>query len=417
MKIYKFGGASIKDVEGIKNVGNILKQNSLSEAVIVVSAMGKMTNAFEKVVEAVIQSTDLTPSLNFIKNYHYEVVEDLFDEDTATKRHVAQLFLHLEQEISTLKTDNYDFVYDQIVSYGELLSTTIVSDYLNTIGIKNRWLDARNLIKTDNTFRDAKVNWKLSQERIQEDIQSNQVYLVQGFLGGTTEGDTTTLGREGSDYTAGIFAYCLDAEDVVIWKDVAGVMNADPRVFSKTTVLNEISYEETIEMAFYGASVVHPKTIQPLKRKRIPLFVKSFLNPHKTGTKVSNGMSLNPNVPCYILKKNQILVSIASKDFSFIVEDNVRQIFQWLHEYQLNVSLIQNSAISFSVCLDNKFRKFDQFLDKIKVAFDVEYHENVDLYTIRHFTPEAVKEIESKGVRLLRQTTQETTQIVIASDS
>lgn len=416
MRVYKFGGASIQNADGVKNIASIVKKSAAQNMVIVISAMGKMTNAFEELVQAIIKSENFEEELNRIRNYHVSIIDELYEEPSLVRQHVSQLFMHLESEISNLRSSQYDYIYDQIVSYGELLSTTIVSDYLNSVGIPNQWTDVRNLIKTDDCFRDAKVNWELTKARIGEEIKPNRIYVIQGFLGGTTEGDTTTLGREGSDYTAGIFAYCLDAEDVTIWKDVDGVLNADPRVFSDNTLLKQISYEETIEMAFYGASVVHPKTIQPLQSKEIPLYVKSFVNPSSKGTKVSRGVALSPKIPCYIVKKNQILISIASKDFSFIVEDNIRFIFQLLHEYQLKVSLIQNSAISFSVCVDNKFKQFDTFLAKIASLFRVQFHKGVDLYTIRHFTDKSIQEIEQKGIRLLRQTTQETTQIVIQSN-
>lgn len=417
MRIYKFGGASVKDANGVKNVAKILQLNSNQSLVLVISAMGKMTNAFEELVAAVLSKNEVEEKLDFIKNYHQEIINSLFDDSKVSQKKVDALFLELKSTIENLQSEEYDFVYDQLVCFGELLSTTIVSCYFDEVGISNSWKDVRKLIATDNTYRDAKIDWELTEKQIQDEIDTDSISLVQGFLGGNSEGETTTLGREGSDYTAGIFAYCLNAEDVSIWKDVDGVLNADPRVFESTTLLEQISYEETIEMAFYGASVIHPKTIQPLQSKEIPLWVKSFVNPKAKGTKVSRGVNLHPLVPCYIVKKNQILLSVSTKDFSFVVEDNISYLFKLLHKYQLKVSLIQNSAISFSVCVDNKFNHFDTFVNEIESLFKVRYVKDVELYTIRHFTDSALDEIQERGVSLLTQTTQETTQIVVKSTS
>jgi aspartate kinase len=311
------------------------------------------------------------------------------------------------------ESKSYDFVYDQLVSFAEFLSTKIVSYYLNEIGIDNSWLDVRNAIKTNSDFRDAKVDWAVTEQQILKNVQPHKLYITQGFLGKNENQKTTTLGREGSDYTAGIFAYCLDAESVTIWKDVEGVLNADPRYFNDTDLLEQISYTEAIELAFYGASVIHPKTLQPLQKKDIPLRVKSFVNPKNDGTKVSRGVQIFPETPCFIVKKDQILLSISSLDFSFIVERNISEIFNLLHEYKMKVNLIQNSAISFSVCLEDKHKKFDGLLDELKDKFKIDFHKEVTLYTIRHFTEEAIKKIEKDNKLLLKQLTQETVQIVI----
>jgi len=310
-------------------------------------------------------------------------------------------------------SQRYNYVYDQIICFGELLSTRIVSAYLKTAQIENNWLDVRNYIKTDSNYRDAKVNWTLTQQIITKKVAMHQLNVTQGFLAGNDTENTTTLGREGSDYTAGIFAYCLNAESVTIWKDVAGVLNADPRVFDETTLLEQISYEEAIEMAFYGASVIHPKTIQPLQSKEIPLYVKSFLNPTAPGTKVSKGAALVPYIPCFIVKKNQVFVSISANDFSFMVENNLSYIFKKLHDYKLKVNLIQNSAISFSICIDNKFGNFDAFFTALKNEFKIEYQKDVDVYTIRHFNTKTKDTITKFGKTLLSQTNKETIQIVL----
>jgi aspartate kinase len=311
-------------------------------------------------------------------------------------------------------SQRFNYVYDQIVCFGELLSTKIVSAYLTKIGVENNWFDVRNYIKTDSNYRDAKVDWDLTQDLISRKLDASKLNITQGFIAANDTENTTTLGREGSDYTAGIFAYCLAAENVTIWKDVPGVLNADPRVFQDTILLEQISYEEAIEMAFYGASVIHPKTLQPLERKEIPLLVRSFINPKGMGTSVTKGKGLVPLIPCFIVKKDQILVSISALDFSFMVENNLSYIFQKLHDYQLKVNLIQNSAISFSVCIDNKFKNFDAFYNALKTEFKIEVHKEVDLYTVRHFNNKAIASIEEKGTSLLTQVNKETIQIVLA---
>ncbi|MCL4163967.1 UNVERIFIED_CONTAM: hypothetical protein GTU68_054542, partial [Idotea baltica] len=269
---------------------------------------------------------------------------------------------------------------------------------------------------TDSNYRDAKVDWQLTQSLITSKVNASKINITQGFIAANDTENTTTLGREGSDYTAGIFAYCLNAESVTIWKDVPGVLNADPRVFNDTTLLKQISYEEAIEMAFYGASVIHPKTLQPLQNKEIPLLVRSFVNPKEKGTRISKGSYLEPLIPCFIVKKDQILVSISALDFSFMVENNISYIFKKLHDYQLKVNLIQNSAISFSVCIDNKFNKFDDFYNELKKEFKIEVQKGIDLFTVRHFTDDAIAKIEEKGTPLLTQVNKETIQIVLAAN-
>lgn len=414
MKVYKFGGASIKDAENIQNVGRILKQEGTDNCLLVISAMGKMTNAFENIVDSYCYRKEtLDTSLEFVVEFHKKLIDDLFEKGDPIHEKVANLFRELNDFLAMNTSKEYDFLYDQIVCYGELISTTIVSDYFNKVGIDSVWNDVRTLIKTNNEFRDATVNWESTHFCINKSIDRSKLNIVQGFLGGDAEGNTTTLGREGSDYTSGIFAYCLDADQVTIWKDVQGVLNADPRVFTETQLLEQVSYEETIEMAFYGASVIHPKTIQPLQSKEIPLFVRSFVDLNSPGTKVSRGVAIKPLMPCFIVKKNQILISISTLDFSFMVEDNISHIFKLLHQYHLRVNLIQNSAISFSVCVDNKFNHFDEFYEKIQSSYKVTITKNVDLYTVRHFTDEATKSVNALGTSLLTQINKETAQIII----
>ena len=417
MKIYKFGGASVKDASNIKNIATILQNEGTKNTLIVISAMGKMTNAFEDVVDAYYQKlAELPIKLDFIEEFHKNIMDELFDKEDPIYGKVDILFSELSWFLERNTSQRYNYVYDQIICFGELLSTRIVSAYLSKIGIENNWFDVRNYIKTDSNYRDAKVNWELTERIITNKVDSQKLNITQGFIAANDTENTTTLGREGSDYTAGIFAYCLNATNVTIWKDVEGVLNADPRVFEETTLLKQISYEETIEMAFYGASVIHPKTIQPLQEKEIPLFVRSFIQPKGVGTKVSRGTTLEPYIPCLIVKKNQVLVSIAANDFSFIVENNISYLFQKLHDYSLKVNLIQNSAISFSICVDNKFNNFDAFYRELQNEFKINFQKKVDLYTIRHFNDAIVEEISKKGTPLLRQTNKETVQIVLGAN-
>jgi aspartate kinase len=415
MKIFKFGGASIKDALGVKNVANILQQEGASNCLLVISAMGKMTNAFENIVNSYVNNDQekLVESIDFTINYHTKIINDLFQDEHVIHQNITILFGEMIHFLAKNIAKEYDYLYDQIVCYGELLSTTIVSEYLTDIGVTNTWKDVRKLVITDAVYRDATLNWLETEQLIKTQIDSSKLTIVQGFIGGNSNGNTTTLGREGSDYTAAIFAYCLDAKNVTIWKDVLGVLNADPREFKETQLLNQISYEETIEMAFYGASVIHPKTIKPIQNKQIPLYVRSFNDLNSPGTKVSSGITIEPIVPCFIVKKNQVLVSISTRDFSFMVEDNISDIFKLLHTYQLRVNLIQNSAISFSVCVDNSFNHFDQFYDQIKLVFKASFIKGVDLYTVRHFTNNSLNKIYNLGRSILSQINKNTAQIII----
>jgi len=413
IKVFKFGGASVKDAEGVKNLIKVLNETGSENKLIVISAMGKTTNALEVVVKDYLETTKIPDSLEEVTDYHRNIITALFPNKEATVySKVETLFTELENFLQHNKSNQYDFVYDQIVSFGELLSTTIVSEYLNSQHIDTTWLDARNFIKTDSTYRDAQVNWSKTQHRIQENIDPKKLNIIQGFIASDPNNFTTTLGREGSDYSAAIIAYCLNAENVTIWKDVPGVLNADPRFFEKAQLLNNISYEEAIELAFYGASVIHPKTLQPLQQKEIPLFVRSFLNPSEEGTLVSKGKTIFPEIPCFIVKKDQVLISLSSLDFSFMVEENISEIFRLFHQYQMKVDLIQNSAISFRVCVDNRFNQLEKLIQHLKARFKVTYKTGVSLYTIRHFNEEAINSLEKDKTVLLKQLTQNTVQLV-----
>ncbi len=419
MRIFKFGGASVKDAAGIRNVYDVLQKTGYEDVLLVVSAMGKTTNALEAVINNYFKkSASLQASVQEVRKYHNQILLDLFDDDKHDVfSDVGKLFADLEYFLKNNKSPNYNFVYDQIVSYGELVSTTILSHFMNFSGIKTQWLDIRNFIKTDANYRDANVDWDLTQKNISKNIKKKNLNITQGFLGSDENNFTTTLGREGSDYSAAILAYCLNAESVTIWKDVPGVMNADPRFFENAVLLNQISYREAIELAFYGASVIHPKTLQPLQKKEIPLFVKSFINPLLPGTSVSKGQDLEPHLPCFIVKKNQLLISLSSIDFSFIMEENISEIFALLHKYKIKVHLIQNSAISFSICVDDKFGNFNALNQTLSGKFSVSYNENVSLYTIRHFDEKAAKVVEKDKQVLLKQVSRETMQIVTKENS
>jgi aspartate kinase len=416
MKVFKFGGASVKDAAGVKNVAQVIKTTQEKELLIVVSAMGKMTNALEVVVTDYFRSPEnIEASVQVVYDYQHDILSNLFP-NTAHPifGRVKELFLEMKRFLASTKSQNHAYVYDQVVSYGELVSSAIVATYLASEGLENTLLDVRSCIKTDGNYRDAKVDWEQTQLHIVNKVAPSKITITQGFLGSESENNfTTTLGREGSDYTAAIFAYCLNAASVTIWKDVPGVLNADPRYFSDTTLLHHISYREAIELAFYGASVIHPKTLQPLQRKEIPLYVKSFLAPLEAGTCVGKGVALDPMTSCFILKRDQVLISLSSLDFSFIMEDSISEVFRWLHEYKMKVELIQNSAISFSVCVDNKFDNLNPLLAKLRANFEVKWNEGVTLYTVRHSQPEEIRAlIENKNV-LLKQESRETVQLVI----
>ena len=415
MQIFKFGGASVKDAAGVRNVAKILEKVGYAHSLIVISAMGKTTNALEVVVNNYFKApAQLPESLQTIKDFHYQIIRELFsDENHPVYWKVDGLFAELSSFLERNKSPKHSFVYDQVIGFGELLSTTIISQYLNDNDIKNNWIDVRNLIKTDSNYRDAGINWEETQTNISNNINKSLLNITQGFLGSDANFFTTTLGREGSDYTAAIFAYCLNAKSVTIWKDVPGVLNADPRYFQHTQLLRKIPYQEAIELAFYGASVIHPKTLQPLQQKEIPLYVRSFVNPTEEGSAVCNVASLEPKVPCFILKKDQILLSLSSRDFSFIMEEGISYIFKSLHKAQMKVSVIQNSAISFSVCVENKFDTLPELLEKLEERFKVSVTEGVTLYTIRHATEAAINEVATGKNVLLKQVSSDTVQMII----
>ncbi len=416
INVFKFGGASVKDAQGVRNVATVLEQTQQANLVIVISAMGKMTNTLEGVVNCYFNAPEkVKQAIEDIKAYHQGISQEIFtDLNAPVFRQIQELITTLSSFLNTNKSTNKAYVYDQVVGYGELLSTTIVSAYLTQMAIKNTWVDIRSCIVTDPNFREASVDWQTTKQHIVKNIAPTGITITQGFLAAeATNNFTTTLGREGSDYTAAILAYCLSAASVTIWKDVPGVLNADPRFFKTTTLLHHISYREAIELAFYGASVIHPKTLQPLQKKEIPLFVKSFYDPLSPGTCVGKGVTLDPKTACFILKKGQVLLSLSSLDFSFIVEKNISDVFTLLDKNKMKVSLIQNSAISFSVVIDNTYNNLDVLLTSLRSTFRVSWNEDVTLYTIRHASSNDIKSLIQNKEVLLKQESRETVQVVI----
>ena len=411
MRVYKFGGASVKDAVGVRNVASILQAESDVNLIIVISAMGKTTNALESIVNAYYGGH--TPSLESLKQYHFDIMNQLFERNHPIYDEVNNLFVEIEWVIEDAPTSTYAYEYDQIVSVGELLSTIIISAYLNECGFTNRWLDARDIIRTDNTYRNACVDWELTESLIQKEIIKELPVLTQGFIGCTSENFTTTLGREGSDFTAAILAHATQAKEVVIWKDVPGILNADPRFFEDVQKLESLSYAEAIELAYFGAKVIHPKTIQPLKDKKIPLRVRSFLDGTNDGTFVSEDAEIKPFLPSFIVKENQVLLSISAQDLSFIVEEHLSHIFLLFYEFGVRVNLMQNSAVSFSVCVDNDAQKFPFLIDALKKEYQVLYNDNLTLYTIRHYNDDSMAKVLKGKKLLLEQKSRHTVQLVV----
>jgi aspartate kinase len=418
MKVFKFGGASVKDAAGVRNLAEIVSQEK-SDLVVVVSAFGKTTNALERVLLA-WQSGDngYKELLEEVFNYHRTVAAELFTESNHLPCRVENSFALLKDYLALAKKSVYDFDYDQVVSYGEIWSTMIVEAYLEKSGIEAEWIDIRDNLFTDDRYRDANVLWSESSKRIEKtfDFRNKRVYVTQGFIGGTVSGLTTTLGREGSDYTAAIIANILDAEMVVVWKDVPGLLNADPRWLPEALKLTEISYKEAVEMTFSGAKVIHPKTIKPLHNKNIPLFVKSFLDPGDPGTIIKADARPDRIIPIFIRKEKQILISILPKDFSFVMGDNLSMIFHLFITHGIKVNLVQASAVSINVCIDDERVKVDNLIEDIKKEFKTVYNENVEMLSIRHYTAEALERITAGREILLEQRTRRTVRYVMKKE-
>jgi aspartate kinase len=419
MKVFKFGGASVKDAEAVRNVGTILSMFPNDEIVVVISAMGKMTNALEHVVDAYINhSENLQSLIDDVRKYHADIIENLgFKKNHHLFADVENSFVEIDWLIEENPSKGYAFIYDQIVSHGEIISTKIVSTYLNENKISNTWLDVRDVIQTDNTYREGKINWELTEKlinkKIPELINRNKIIITQGFIGATSENFTTTLGREGSDYTAAIFSYCLDASEMFVWKDVPGVLSSDPRYSDDAIKLDHISYHDAIELTYYGATVIHPKTIKPLENKNIQLRVCSFKSPSEKGTMIGDFQGTKPEVPCFIFKLNQILFSIASTDFSFIAEEGMSNIFAIFAKHKIKINLMQNSALSFSICVDNDPHKIPALLEDIKKDFRVLYNDGLKLVTIRHYYPSTIDQLTKDKTIFLEQRSRQTAHLVM----
>ncbi|MGE0077736.1 MAG: aspartate kinase [Bacteroidales bacterium] len=416
--IFKFGGASVKSAEGIKNLASIVNKFSAERVVVVVSAMGKTTNALERILSAYLNpDASINAELESLRSYHYAIAEELVGEDRSNFIFVEldRLFSELQARLKNKITEGYDYCYDQIVSFGELISTKIVSIYLNEIGSTNRWIDARSCLQSDNSYREGVVDFTTSKFLCQKafNFEGEKLYVTQGFIAGTPSGTTTTLGREGSDYTAAILANLLDAQDVTIWKDVAGVLNADPKIFHNTCKLDFVSYQEAIELAYCGAQIIHPKTIKPIQNKKIPLLVKSFLNPDAAGTQIAHSSSQLELPPVLVLKQNQVLISLTPHDFSFVIEDSLSKIFAILYKHRVKVNLVQNSAISFSICVDDEKYRLPNAMEELKSDFSVRYNSNLELLTIRHYTKQSIEEQVGGKVVYLQQRTRSNARFIM----
>ena len=420
MIVFKFGGASVKDAKAVKNVANVLSMYPNEKIVVVISAMGKTTNLLEEVVNA-LWSKDIA-GFNYYVNealkYHLGIVDQLFSEPhKAVMNFLEATFNNLLDKSKSPLSSNYDFEYDQIVSLGEVISTYIVEAYLVDQTFEAAWLDARKLIRTDSTYRNGTVNWELTQQSISETVpalfKTSKILITQGFIGGSNEKNTVTLGREGSDYTAAIFAYCLDAQSVTIWKDVPGMLNADPKWFDNTVKLNQISFQEAIELAYYGATVIHPKTIKPLQNKSIPLYVKSFVDPSLDGTIISQSTEFDTLVPSFIFKMNQVMFAITPKDFSFIAEENLRQIFDCISSNGVQINMMQNSAISFDFVVDAKPVILDQLTADLSLNYEVNIVQDLELVTIRHYDQPTIERVTVDKHILLTQKSEQTARILM----
>ena len=415
MKVYKFGGASVKDAGGVSNLASIVSGEK-ENLVIVVSAFGKTTNALEEVLEAWLgNDIEYHDLLKLIHDYHLSVSEELFPGRGRTKRMIEDSFAELQDYLSKPPGSDYDFEYDQVVSFGELWSTVIISEYLAENGLKVTWTDIREHLITDDRYRDANILWEESLQRIRNafNFVASPIYVTQGFIGGTINGYSTTLGREGSDYTAAILGNMLDADEVTVWKNVPGLLNADPEWLDDLQKLDEMSYREAVEMTFSGAKVIHPKTIKPLQNKNIPLYVRSFLAPDERGTLVSADPVLKKIVPVFVRKENQILISFLPNDFSFVMGDNLSRIFTIFTDLGIKVNLVEASAVSIDVCVDADKARIASLLENLKHEFSAVYNDKVEILSIRHYNDGAISRITGGREILLEQKTRNTVRFVV----
>ena len=418
VRVFKFGGASVKSAEEVINLAKILKEQQ-QPLVVVVSAMGKTTNALEGILAGYMaQDKQFEVDFASLKAQHIAIAKDLLEDDGGREiTAIEDVFDLLESVLDGPPQANYNFCYDQIVSFGEIISTMIVSSYLSKVGIANTWVDCREVLRTDANYREGNVNYEISEKLCKKTFTfgegSKGIYVTQGFIGGTEQGHTTTLGREGSDYTAALLANLLDAESVTIWKDVDGVLNADPRIFPSTIKLNEVSFKEAIELAYCGAQIIHPKTIKPLQNKQIPLYVKSFVNPKGSGTKVYQTDIRIQYPPILIQKLNQVLISLTPRDFSFAIEDCLSKIFAALYKHRVKANLVQSSAINFSICVDNEEHFLPGAIEELSIDFSVRYNKGLELLTIRHFNDDVIAKNTKAKEPLLMQKTRSTYRAVL----
>jgi aspartate kinase len=415
MKVFKFGGASVRDAAGIRNLRKIVSGET-EELIIVLSAFGKTTNALEKVLKSWYSGTDdFSGQLWEVYGYHESITEELFGPKQKITEKLKASFLDIERYLGKTLKGDYDFDYDQLVSWGEIWSTMIVSEYLQTSGLDVKWIDIRGRLVTDDRYRDANILWDESTVELKKiiDFSSHRIFLTQGFIGGTKNGYSTTLGREGSDYTAAILASIFDAGKVVVWKDVPGILNADPKWLPGARKLSEISYKEAVEMTFSGAKVIHPKTIKPLHNKNIPLYVKSFINPEDEGTVINASPSIERVFPIFIRKENQLLLSLLPKDFSFVMGDNLGRVFHLFLQHKVKVNLVEAGAVSIDVCVDDERIKINSLLDDLQEEFSAVYNECAEILSIRHYTPEAIESITKGREILLEQRTRSTVRFVV----
>ncbi|MEO7764129.1 MAG: aspartate kinase [Ferruginibacter sp.] len=419
MKVFKFGGASINTVERIKNTGNIISSYKGEKLLIIISAMGKTTNALEKVVDAFFDGRreDALQLFEQVKASHLDTLKYLISINwQQAENQLKEFFTEVEWLLHDKPVREYDYYYDQIVCCGELLSTSLVSIYLNEMGIKNKWIDVRDIVRTDDNFRDAYVDWTFTRQKVKEDIEplfkDIDIVITQGFIGATDENESTTLGREGSDFSASIFANILDAESQTIWKDVEAVMSADPKEFPGAENIYALSYREVVEMAYYGAQVIHPKTIKPLANKNIPLHVRCFLKPELPGTVISN-KPVHNLPPVIVLKKHQVLMELSSKDFSFVEEKPMSQLHEMFAAVKISPNLSQNGAVGLLRCLDDKPEKIEKLALAASAIFDVQLERDLTLLTIRHYTEEKIKELTKGKIIVLEQKTPETIQVLM----
>ena len=416
MLVFKFGGASVKDAKRVRNLLEIVKRFS-DNLIIVVSAFGKTTNALEELLELSVDNTsNCINKFETLKSYHLKIIKDLFpDENHIIFNEIETEFEKLHIEIFEKQYDSYDIKYDQVVSFGEIFSTKIISAFLNIQKLSNKWIDIRKVFITDDTYREAKIDFELTKVRAKDSFSfsESKIYLTQGFIGGSEKGFSTTLGREGSDYTAAVLANILDAEKAIVWKDVEGILNADPQYFKETEKLEKLSYQEAVELAYFGAKVIHPKTLKPLHNKNIPLFVRSFIDPEKEGTRIDSFKKYDQNLPIFILKKDQMLISLFPKDLSFVIEDELSKIFQYLSEHRIKVNLIQNSAISISFCIDNGNNKTKQLIERLKEDYKILYNDRLELLTIRHYSEDAIEQVTKDRKIYIDQRSRHTAHFII----